>query len=157
MRKSSTFLVAVCLVAGLTACSSGYSAEPQGVDNCSSLINDPYFSFLPSANKDENPRGYFDEAVAAQEEFLGKINSLIPNDEEEKQLLGSVFDANKALLDIYVGEQMKRTAGQTSLQFQQSMSEEEFNAWIEIGKQAKVVTTQAMDAMQAYADYCNAS
>lgn len=156
LKKGLAVLVTVCLMTVLTGCSDYSGATIQAKDNCSSLFNDPYFTYLPSADKDADPRGYFDQVVESQEQFLIKIASLIPSDDKEQQLLGTVFNANTALLDFYVGQQLKRNPGQTALEFQQSMTDAEFGLWLDEGLKAKAATTQSNKALLAYGDHCNA-
>ncbi len=156
MKKGLAVLATACLMAGLAGCSAYAGATPQAEDNCSSLFDDPYFTYLPSANKDEDPRGYFNQVVEAQEQFLIKIASLIPSDEKEQQLLDAVSNANKTLLDFYDGQKLKRTPGQTALEFQQSMTDAEFDLWLDEGSKAKAASTQSNNALLAYGEYCNA-
>lgn len=155
MKNLVTALGVTCLIIALAACSTNAGTPQPDGGNCASLINDPYFSYVPVTDKEQDPRGYFEEVVKVQDDFVQKIQDLIPVDIKESELIGAIGAANSDLLTIYRGQMLIRTAGQTAVEFQRSLSDEEFNDWVEAGIKAKATTTMASDAMQAYADYCN--
>lgn len=153
MNKPSTLLFVAALALGLTGCSGQPSLHGAESPNCSSL-NDPYFSYVATSDKQADPRGYFDEVVAEQQAYLGRLQALTPVDDDEQRLLGDIIARNEELLAFYVDEQQKRVPGETALQFWEGMSSAERADWQAIEPVLRSKTQEMMDSLDAYATYC---
>lgn len=153
LKLSALCAAAMLLVSSLSGCSTAGESGSLSSTNCS-ILNDPYFSFKASTDKDADPRGYFDEVVPQQQSFLDHLKALEPIDEGESTLIGNLVSINQVLLGIYVDEQQKRTPGKTAAQFWDDMTPSERAAWQEAGKVAVSKTQEQVAALDAYAAYC---
>lgn len=124
------------------------------MENCLILSNS-YFSEVPTSDKLDDPRGYFDEVVAQQENFVAAIDLLNTNDQQEQLLISKMATSNRELLDIYIVEQLKIEPGSSAYEYQTGMTQAESESWQARGKVASVKTKEATEAIDSFAEFCS--
>lgn len=149
-KLGKTLAATLFVALSMTACSP---ATTYSASNCD-IFSDSFFTFLPSADKQSDPRGYFEEALAEQTRILEKIQSLSPSTQEESDLISELEDLNLKLQGVYQKQMDLRVEGQTALEFQNSMTEEELQDWMADGQEASAITAASMKAWENYATYC---
>ena len=151
LRATATLV----LVSVLAGCSSP-AANSSGLrsESCA-ILNDSYGHFVPKADKVKDPRGYWDEAVAAQSGYVSRIEKLTGQDLLEEKLLSDYLGVTKDFLIVAKKQQKLVRVGETAYEFQHRLTQEEFDSWQADGKQYQALYKKLSSAWQAYANYCS--
>lgn len=151
MTIKRTVLLAV-LSLSLAGCTLSGSSDQ--ANNCS-ILDDKYFTFLPTSNQTEDPHGYFSEVVEAQNAFIRKLEGLPSTSTQENTLIGDLVTANRKLESAYSQQLESLSVGQTRDEFLRGLSEAEFEAWVADGEELASVTQRATLVFEDYAAFCS--